>query len=287
LTVAGLRRRGFTPEILRQFASSSSDEQQLDRLFDLAREHFDGTCCRRMIVISPLVCQVENFEDYVTSLRTEDDKMAIVYDEQGCPKSVNFKIPNHPLKSQMGLRNVVLEETILINSFDFKDISETSKHYLTLGGSVYLKYISTLMTASHLGDDKLCVTLRYQPKRTKKIKAITWLSKPASAHLNIYENILSDQEIEPMSPLLPQINQNSLLQTCIYIDSCVLNEMNFNEKFSFNQTFQAERFGYLTADRSDSSDPHFNMTCFLRLHPDMMRNIRDACLTLDSHEPIH
>lgn len=61
LTIAALRRRGYSAQIVREFISSGANEYE--RLHEISRNYFDSVAPRCFVVFDPLECHVINFDD--------------------------------------------------------------------------------------------------------------------------------------------------------------------------------------------------------------------------------
>lgn len=61
LTIAALRRRGFSAQIVREFVSSGANDYE--RLHEISRNYFDSVAPRCFVIFDPLECHVINFKD--------------------------------------------------------------------------------------------------------------------------------------------------------------------------------------------------------------------------------
>lgn len=281
LTVIGLRRRGIPAEVINKFASAPTEELQLNQLYDMTCRHFDMTCSRRVTVIDPLKCYVNNFEEFILERSSSDD---LTLDDYG---SIRVTVADHPLHNDGNSRILLLKQEFYINRFDFNNESDKkilSQHYLTRNNSVLLRNASALMNVEKVEFDKngkatlLLVNLKYVTTRSKKTKVLTWLSDMKPATLNLFENILMNENLNKETSLLSRMNANSWRKCPIYVEDSVFETIKIGDDFSHGQTFQAERLGYLTIDPSSTTkDIQLNMTCMLKLHHDMKSNIVNAC----------
>lgn len=276
LTVAGMRRRGLPAAVINDFVSSSSDALQLGHLEDVARQHFDPICVRKFVVIDPLKCYVNNFEKFKLS-RLEASEAS--RDDRG---GIVITVPDHPLRPGGPYSNQTLRQVFYINRFDFVNTVDKCPQYLTRNSSVLLRHALAQMAVENVqvknGKVELLeVNLKYIPGRLKKTKVLTWLSDIHSATLNVFDNILDSAEPERDQPLVDQINPLSWCKCPIYLEKKTLNSLKTENQFTFGQTFQAERLGYVTVDPSSTLvDLQLNLTCFLKLHPEMLQHVLDA-----------
>ena len=109
----------------------------------------------------------------------------------------------------------------------------------------------------------------------------TVLEKIKTDNATVAERINSNatvaERINSNATVLERINPNSWRKCPIYIEKSIMTAMDLENFFTFGQTFQAERIGFLTLDQSSSKqDVQFNVTCLHKLHPDMTRNILNA-----------
>ena len=278
LTIAGLRRRGYPAEVLRNFASAEPDQLKLEYLQDVAREYFDTNCNRRFVVISPLRCRVTNFAEFKESCLLTDPRMSVDFDG-----NVTFEVPNHPARPELGTRVMTISEDVFINKFDFSEDREKKGHYLTTTNGVYLKYASTMMTVQEAIHDneqvtQLLVHLNKVREKPKKVKILTWVSKALPGSLNLFGNLLTNITPLPGVPISDQVNGASWRTSDILVETSILETVKFAPNFEFGQTFQAERIGYVTVDEAASFlNLELNFTCFLNVHPEMIRNIVEVC----------
>jgi glutaminyl-tRNA synthetase len=212
LTVAGLRRRGIPASVIKSFVCAPSDELQLNHLHDLTRQHCNLLSPRRIAVINPLKCHVNNFEEFKEQRLAYEDAML---DSVG---DIVLSVPDHPMRPDENHRDFILREDFFINRFDFVNTNEATQHYLSLSSAVHLRYASTLMSIKSVrvnSDgivDLLEVNLEATAKRAKKIKVITWLSDTHPATLSIFDNILANAEPNDEEPLSKQINPRSWMK---------------------------------------------------------------------------
>ena len=123
-TIAGARRRGFTPEGFRRFAERigvSRADSWIDPavLEDCMREHLNETAPRRVAVLDPLKLVITNFpEGHVETCEA----------------------PNHPQKPEWGKRTMPLTREVCIEREDFAEAPPKGYFRLFPGNAVRLKY---------------------------------------------------------------------------------------------------------------------------------------------------
>ena len=123
-TIAGLRRRGFTPESIREFAerigvTRADNSVEMELLESCIREHLNTHAERRMAVLRPLKVVIST---YPTGKVEELD------------------VPNHPQDKTRGSRRIPFSREVWIERDDFMEIAP-NKHFkrLVAGGEVRLR----------------------------------------------------------------------------------------------------------------------------------------------------
>lgn len=122
-TISGLRRRGYTPESIRDFAERVGVAKR-DNLIEFSllefcvREHLNKIALRRMVVFNPIKVLITNYPEGKTEhLSTENN-----------PEDVNG-----------GVRNIPFNKEILIEADDFMENPPKKYFRLSPGGKVRLK----------------------------------------------------------------------------------------------------------------------------------------------------
>ena len=123
-TLAGARRRGYTPEGFRRFAERvgvSKENSWIDYsvLEDCMREHLNEIAPRRMAVLDPIRLVIENYPE---------DKVEMM------------DVPNHPKHAEMGKRQVPFSRELWIERDDYTDTPPKGYFRLAPGAMVRLRY---------------------------------------------------------------------------------------------------------------------------------------------------
>jgi glutaminyl-tRNA synthetase len=257
-TLAGARRRGYTPEGFRLFAdrigvSKADSWIEYTILEDCMRETLNEAAERRIAVLDPIKLVIDNYD---------------------ANKSEDCFAPNHPLKPELGKRTIQLSKELWIEREDFME--EPAKGYFRLfpGNMVRLRYGYVVKCTSCEKDAAGNVTVvhcEYLPDTKSgtpgsdavKVKGnIHWVSANHSyaAEVRLYDRLF--KEANPGSgdrDFLDDINPNSV-QTITAQLELALKDAKPAESFQF------ERHGYFVADRKDSKAgaPVFNRTVTLR-----------------------
>lgn len=104
--------------------------------------------------------------------------------------------------------------------------------------------------------------------------------------MNVFENILIDENQFSNEPLPNRLNPKSWRKCAIYVEESVITSARLGSQFQFGQVFQAERLGYLAVDPSSTNkNVQLNMTCMLKLHPEMRDNILNSCVVYNFKTP--
>ena len=121
-TLSGLRRRGYTPGAIFDFASrsgvSNTDTTAAAELLDYClREELGETALRRVCVTEPIKVVVDNYPE---------------------DKTEYFLLPNHPAHPELGTREVAFTRELYIEASDFAEVPPPKFHRLRPDGEVRL-----------------------------------------------------------------------------------------------------------------------------------------------------
>jgi len=244
-TIAGLRRRGYTPESIRAFcasvgvakANSTVDMAQLEFCI---RDDLNQKAPRVMAVLKPLKVVIENYPD------DKVEELDASYWPHDVPKEGSRKVP--------------FSKEIYIEQDDFMLDPPKDYYRLAPGKEVRLRYAYCLTCTDVIKDASGNVvevrgtydpqTLGKNPEGRKVKGTIHWVSAPhaVKAEVRLYDRLLSE-EAPPTgkdSEFLNAINPNALqvLAECALERS--LGDAQPGERFQF------ERQGYFVVDGKDS-----------------------------------
>lgn len=123
-TLCGLRRRGYTPESIRDFCerigvSKYNSETELALLEYCVRDHLNRCALRRMAVLNPLRVVIDNFPEWKTD---------------------SFEAQNNPEDPSAGTRQVPFGRELFIEREDFMEVPEKKFFRLSPGQEVRLRY---------------------------------------------------------------------------------------------------------------------------------------------------
>jgi glutaminyl-tRNA synthetase len=269
-TIAGLRRRGYTPEAIRSFIAQVGIAKT-DSMADIAfleyclREDLNKTSRRVMAVLKPLELVIDNWPE---------------------GKVEEVEAVNNPEDETAGKRKIPFSGRLWIEREDFEETPPPKYFRLFPGNSVRLRY-GYIVTCTGCDKDAAgnvtAVHCTYDPETrggnagasgaldNKKVKStIHWVSVPHAipVEARIYDYLFPSErpmEVEPGKTFLDSINPNSLeVISNAWAEPC-LAEANAGDRFQF------ERLGYFAKDPDDGSPgadgknrPVFNKTVGLR-----------------------
>jgi glutaminyl-tRNA synthetase len=258
-TLAGIRRRGYTPEAIRDFCDRigvAKNESVIDvaLLEHCLREDLNEKSPRVLAVLRPLRVVIDNYPEGQVE---------------------EFDCPYHPQKPEMGSRKVPFSRTLLIEQDDFSENPPKKFYRLAPGKEVRLRYGYFIKCGSVVRDPKTGqvteVHCTYDPETRsgfapdgRKVDAtIHWVSE---AHSLPAEVRLYDRLFRVANPLAEEgdftehLNPQSLdiLKSC-RVESSLASA-------APGSRFQFERTGYFCADPVDSTGKAlvFNRTVTLR-----------------------
>jgi glutaminyl-tRNA synthetase len=258
-TIAGMRRRGFTPEAIRNFCERIGVAKN-DSVVDMAllehcvRDHLNEQAPRVMAVLRPLHVVIDNYPDNQVE---------------------EFDCPYHPQNPDMGSRKVPFSQVLYIEQDDFLENPPRKFYRLSIGREVRLRYGYFIKCVSIIKDPKtqevIEVHCTYDPETRsgfapdgRKVDAtIHWVSAPHSikAEVRLYDRLFRvPNPLREDTDFLDCLNPKSLE----ILRSCRL-EPSLTDAAP-GSWFQFERLGYFFTDPVDSSDkaPAFNRTVTLR-----------------------
>jgi glutaminyl-tRNA synthetase len=274
-TIAGMRRRGYTPEGLRDFCErvgvTKVDSVVDFRLLEFSiRQSLDTTTARGMAVLKPLKVTITNFSEAVSSWETEKaDSVNARFDD--ATQTLWLTQPNHP-NVDMGEREIPFTDTLYIDQGDYE--IEPPAGYKRLSpekNEIRLRNTYVLAVTEHILDDAGNVielkatidsaTLGNNPEGRKVKGVIHWVSAShgVPATVRMYEQLFSVEDPSSVADVHQALNPNSLIELQAVVEPSLANA-------DAGTRFQFEREGYFIADsEAHSSDkPVFNQIVSLR-----------------------
>jgi glutaminyl-tRNA synthetase len=257
-TLAGVRRRGYTPESIRLFAerigvSKADSWIELGMLEDCLREDLNERAHRRLAVLEPLKVIIDNYPE-----NSEEDCMA----------------PNHPQKPEWGNRVVPLSRIIYIERSDFMETPSKGYFRLSPGAEVRLRYAYIVKCVNVVKDatgEIMEIHCTYDPDTRsgtagadkRKVKGnIHWLSASHArqAEVRIYDRLFSHAHPDAGGQDYKTfLNSHSKKIITAYVEPAL-------DQAQPEDRFQFERHGYFIADRESTKPgkPVFNRAVTLR-----------------------
>ncbi len=258
-TIAGMRRRGFTPEAIREFAdrigvAKANSVVDFELLQFCVREDLNRRANRVMGVLDPLKVTIENYpEDMVEELEAD----------------------NNPEDPSAGKRHVPFSRTLYIEREDFSENPPKGWFRLSPGAEVRLKHAYYITFKEAVKDSHGNVTeliCSYDPQSRggwtadeRKVKGtIHWVSAEHSiaAELRLYDQLFTIADFNDMEAgkdYADYLNPDSVVSK----KECRLEPSLANA--APGERFQFLRLGYFCADRdSEPGKPVFNRIVTLK-----------------------
>ena len=253
-TIAGMRRRGYTPAALRHFCEEVGTSRS-DGVVDVAmlesavRNDLNVSAPRAMAVLNPLKLQITNLEAPEVLL-----------------------VANHPADDTQGKREVQFGPEIWIDKDDFRQEANKKFKRLVLGKRVRLRggYVIEAERCDVDADGEVTAvyasivpqTLGEDPDDGVKAKGVIhWVDATTgiSAEIRSYDRLFTVEDPSKADNMDDVINPTSLVVGQAIVEASLVSA-------DPEDRFQFEREGYFVADRFDhtSDKPVFNRVIGLR-----------------------
>ncbi len=258
-TISGLRRRGYTPESIRNFVESIGVGKR-ENLIDVShlefnvREDLNKRSARVMVVLNPIKVVITNYPEDKTEL---------------------LQAENNPEDENAGSHEVPFSKEIYIEREDFKEEANRKFFRLTLGKEVRLKNAYIIKGESVLKDEAgniVEIHCTYDPDSRsgsgteasmRKVKGtLHWVSVKDALliEVRLYDRLFTDPapDSHKDKDFMDFINPDSLKVISAYAEPSLKN-------FNVEDKVQFQRLGYFTVDRDSTADHLiFNRTVPLR-----------------------
>lgn len=243
-TISGLRRRGYTPESIRDFCerigvAKSNSLVDVGMLEHCVREDLNSKAARAMAVLRPLKVVIDNYpEGQIEQLAAE----------------------NNPENPEMGTRTIPFAKVIYIDQEDFQEEPQKKFFRLAPGREVRLKYAYIIQCVEVIKDEATgeIVELHctYDPDSKsggatagRKVKGtLHWVAATGAvaAEVRLYDYLLNDENSADEDDFKAGLNPHSLecLTNCIVEPSLANAEL--------GSRYQFLRQGYFCVDTVDS-----------------------------------
>jgi len=267
-TICGFRRRGYTPESIRNFCEDigvAKRDNIIDyvRLENSLRDHLNKVAPRRMAVLNPVKLVIDNYPEGQTEMLTA---------------------VNNPENEADGTRQVPFSRELYIEREDFMEEAPKKFFRLSLGREVRLRY-AYFVTAQSVEKDAegniTCIHCTYDPATRggdapdgRKVKGtLHWVSAQhaVEAEVRMFDRLFATEApdeapegktfLDNLNPESLQVLQGCKLEPALAEAHMVVNDRGIEEPMRF----QFERMGYFCTDR-DSTPDHlvFNRSCSLK-----------------------
>ena len=270
-TISGMRRRGYTPESIRDFCDRigvAKRENMVDvgLLEFCVREHLNKIALRRMVVFDPIKVVITNYVSRESSEANGEPGAKVVASDEV------VTIENNPEDPATGTRDVTFSNEIYIERDDFMEIPSKKYFRLAPGQMVRLKSAYIIRCDEVIKDaDGRVVELRcsYIPESksgndTSNIKVkgtLHWVNAADTVEVEVREYDRLFRVEDPSNEegdFKDYINPGSLKIVKGYAEPALLNA-------SFKDHFQFLRKGYYFLDKdSENGEFIFNRTVTLK-----------------------
>src|SRR5665213_3626598 len=259
-TISGMRRRGYTPEALRNFCgrlgvSKTNGTTELSLLEYCVREDLNRRALRVMAVLNPLRVVIDNYPDGVV------EEMEAV---------------NNPEDPGDGARHVPFSKVLYIEQDDFREDPPKQFYRLSPGREVRLRYgyfITCTGVVKNAQGEVVEVHCSYDPETRggnsppdgRKVKStIHWVSAEhaINAEVRLYETLFTKENPNDVAEG-HEFTDNLNPQSTTTLTACKLEPSLANA--APVARYQFERLGYFCVDRdSTPQNPVFNRTVTLK-----------------------
>ena len=258
-TISGLRRRGYTPEALRNFVETAGVSKR-ENVIDVSlleycvREDLNSKASRVMAVLDPIKLVITNYPEGATEM---------------------LEAENNPEDESKGSRLIPFTKNLFIERDDFKEEANRKYFRLTLGKEVRLKSAYIIEGQSIVKDSagniiEIHCTYDSNSKSgsgseasQRKVKGtIHWVSQETSisAQVNVYDRLFSDESPDQRKDqdFTEFINRDSFIQLTAKVEPSLINLIP-------GTNVQFQRLGYFVTDiNSTPENLIFNKTVGLR-----------------------
>ncbi len=258
-TISGLRRRGYTPQSLRNFVETAGISKR-ENIIDVSllefcvREDLNTKASRVMAVLDPVKLVITNYPEGATEM---------------------LEAENNPEDSSKGSRLMPFSKNLLIERDDFKEEANRKYFRLTLGKEVRLKNGYIIKGQSVIKDTEgtiIEIHCTYDPDSKsgsgseasqRKVKGtIHWVNQETAvaAQVNLYDRLFSDESPDQHKEqeFTEFINEDSLKQITAQVEPSLVN-------LTPGTNVQFQRLGYFVTDiDSTTENLIFNKTVGLR-----------------------
>lgn len=240
-TISGIRRRGYTPEAVREFVARVGVAKR-NKINDLSlmefclRQDLEARAPRRMAVLDPLKVVITNLPESAREA---------------------FPGPNHPADEDRGTRDVFLTRELFIERSDFMEDPPKKYFRLAPGREVRLRYACYITCTEVIKDgtgEVVEIRAEMDPESRggstpdgRKVKGtIHWVSATENVAIEgrLYETLFLNEnpdDVPEAGSFLDNLNPDSLRSVTAFGEPALA-------EATVGETFQFERTGYFTVD---------------------------------------
>ncbi|MBR3958828.1 MAG: glutamine--tRNA ligase/YqeY domain fusion protein [Bacteroidales bacterium] len=268
-TICGFRRRGYTPESIRNFCErigvAKRDNIISYSLLEFSlREHLNKVAQRRMAVLDPVKVVIDNYPE------DKEEMLTAI---------------NNPENEADGKREVPFCRELYIEREDFMENPPKKYFRMTPGNEVRLRYAYFVKCQSVEKDadgNVICIHCTYDPATRggdapdgRKVKGtIHWVSArhAVNAEVRLFDRLFAAEapdDVPEGGSFLDNLNPDSLrtINNC-KIEPCILDDIkqeHYENGVAAPVRFQFERMGYFCTDPDGNADHLvFNRSCTLK-----------------------
>ena len=267
VSIAALRRRGFTPESIRMFVdlcgvSKANSSAEYSMLEYCIREDLKAKRPRAMAILDPIKLVIDNYDDETVEMLTVDNNLE---------------------NEALGTRQVPFSKELYIEREDFME--EPPKKYFRMfpGNEVRLMHAYFVTCTGCEKDENGNVTVvhaTYDPASKggnspdgRKVKGtIHWVSakQAIKAEVRLYENIIDEEKGVYNEDGSLNLNPNSLVvkENC-YVEPSLADAKAYD-------SFQFVRQGFFCVDYKDSTEDHLVFNRIVSLKSSFVLPKKDA-----------
>jgi len=269
LTLAGLRRRGYTPEAIRAFCddvgvSRNENLIPIERLEQSLRMDLDDRVNRVFAVVEPLRVVLTNY-----------DANKVEYVEAR----------NHPKYADRGSRKLPFSKVLYIEKSDFREVDSADYYGLAPNKTVGLRYAPCNLHCDKVIRDESGNIVELQctadfEKTTKPKTYIHWLAQsapgvdPLRAELRLYEKLFTVDDLDAVGEKwMDYINPKSeVVIENAFVDPYFSDPKNA----AVYEKYQFERVGFFVVDQDTPKTGKlvFNRSVTLKVDPKLLKDIK-------------
>ena len=267
VSIAALRRRGFTPESIRMFVdlcgvSKANSSAEYSMLEYCIREDLKAKRPRAMAILDPIKLVIDNYDDETVEMLTVDNNLE---------------------NEALGTRQVPFSKELYIEREDFME--EPPKKYFRMfpGNEVRLMHAYFVTCTGCEKDENGNVTVVHatydpaskggnSPDGSKVNGTIHWVSakQAIKAEVRLYENIIDEEKGVYNEDGSLNLNPNSLVvkENC-YVEPSLADAKAYD-------SFQFVRQGFFCVDYKDSTEDHLVFNRIVSLKSSFVLPKKDA-----------